>query len=287
MFACEKETNDEPLNNSYRIKQIVFNDNGDNSSTTVFFSYENEKLSTVDYYHSENGLVAVQICKSDIKYSGNDVSQLFTYSTEEIFWDEIDEMDYVFENDLILEISNSRLLNSLWEEHGRKTFQYSDKRLISDKLFSTSEQIGKTDYSYEGNNLTEIEKWMIVDDMWVELGKEKFNYIDNKISYIEQIYNSPIGWEPTQKMEYTYTGEKLSKVAFYFWDLNSNSWVNDDSYYSFTYNNDGYVIETSDTGEAAVTYQYEIGKGNADTFISPDISLYNFPAHLGIFYMPF
>jgi hypothetical protein len=268
LFACKKDE-PQPVEKTYRIKQVLHDDINDSYDRKTIFSYSGENLiQTIKYKKDINGNW-IENYKREIIYSNN-IATEFTYDKVNNDWVVNDKIEYKIENGLMTEEFDFYKDGDTWIETDKYIYQYSNKKLSSwqriDYELGDWVQDEKGEYIYENDKLIKSNKYDFdAINGWIQKNKTMFSYSgDNINKWILYNYEDP-NWIESSKEEYTFTGTQIASSTYYVWK-NADWQLSPYDGINYTYNENNYLIQSSGL-EGNTTYEYEEGLGNAKLFI--------------------
>lgn len=272
--ACENENDNDPVlsKNSHRIKQIIYDYEGTRSDERMVFSYEGEKATSVMEYSKDANGDWYEDHKKDVSYSGNKTT-VICYDKEGDNWYPHEKYEYMVQHDLMMEEKDFSYSNGAWVETYLWTYTYSGTNLTSWKSYSdvnndgTLEQDGKGDYIYLNGKLSECKSYELDESNTLyQYAKDTFSYTGNKFtSCTEYELDEDDNWMKMHKSENQYSGDTITQINHYTWNTENNQWVSHLSA-SYSYDSNGYLSEIMYGTVNKVTFEYEVGHGNAKTY---------------------
>lgn len=267
--SCEKDEDKDLIasKNSHRIKQSVY------ESGKLDFTYEGEKLVKVTQYKKDESEDYIEEYKGEISYSGDNATAIW-YDKHSGTWEIDDKIEYLIQNDLMMEEHHYDYENGNWVEDRKWTYQYSGSNITAWQSFyydeedGRLEQDGKGEYIYQNSELEEYKEYELDESgNWFQSNKETFTYNSiNLINTITYRLDESDNWENNSKMEFQYSGDKVSQMAYYYWDREDSQWESQNSV-SYIYNSNGYLSEELLEIGGDRTHEYEEGHGNAKLFL--------------------
>jgi len=278
--SCEKDEDKDLIasKNSHRIKQAVY------ESGKLVFTYEGENLVKMTQYKKDESEDYIEDYKMEISYSGDNATAI-TYTKYSGIWEIFDKVEYFIQNGLMMEEHYYDYEDGNWEEEWKWTYQYSGSNITAWQNFyyndedGTFDQDSKGEYFYQNSELAEYKEYEIDESgNWSQYMKETFAYDgSNLINWIGYGLDESDNWENNYKFEYQYSGDKVSQMAYFYWDSEDSQWESQ-NLVSFNYNSNGYVSEVLQEINDDITYEYEEGHGNARLFLVPQTeSVYGGP----------
>lgn len=266
--SCEKDKDNDSssINDSYRIKQII--SQHDDYFEKIVFSYYEEKLLNINAYEKDESGNLIEEFKIEISYSGDNATTTM-YDKETGNWEIRNKSEYVIQNGLIMEISDSDYENAVWVEYCWKwTYQYSASNITAWQSYYFEDENGKGEYVYQNGKLSEYKVYELDEsDNWHQFDNETFTYEGTDLmSWIDYELDESDNWEKDNKAEYLYSGDKVLQMECFNWISESSQWELENSE-TYTYNSNGYLIEELNNEGNKRTYEYEEGQGNAKYFL--------------------
>ena len=273
--TCEKDEDKDSMasKNSHRIKQIVY-DGG-----KIDFTYENENLVKSTQYKKDESDNWVEDYRMEFSYSG-DIATATWGGIESGAWEIDDKTEYLIQNGLIMEEHNYDYEDGTWIEDRKWTYQYSGSNITSWQSFyydeegGTLEQDERGEYFYQNSKVEEYKVYEHDESgNWSEYAKETFTYDgSNLINWINYGLDESDNSENNYKYEYQYSGDKVSQMAYFYWNTEESQWESQ-NIVSFNYNSNGYLSEELLEFGDDRTYEYEEGHGNAKLILSHPMEL--------------
>lgn len=267
--SCKKDEDENPVKKEFRIKQIVIEDEGDLSK--FIYTYENDEITLIEFYESENGSDYTLDKKIEFVYTGNNITSSFYHFIDQNTWKLYDKIEYVIDSGRMLEFFFFDNVDDQLVPSYEATYIYSGDKLITFEGFNFVHDF-KTDYNYIGDKLQGTMTYKKIDNNWNELYRGDVEYEDNHIYSISNFYKYDGVWGSWYKHVYERLEEQLIKVTVYK-SSGGNLWDIIDGETQITYDNEGNISEYTYNdidNNFKVIYEYEEGIGNLNDFVSPE-----------------
>ena len=260
LVSCEKDTDIDSSKNSHRITQIIYENNG-NFNKTVF-SYDGEKLENIYSYEKDEIGNWVEEHKTEISYSGDNVTATNYYKSEN--WEISYKSEYIIQNNLMMEEQGFYYEDGDWEQQSKWTYQYSGTNISAWQRYYDENEVGKGEYIYQDEKLIEYKAYELDEsDNWSQDTWTTFTYEGNNlVSMFDYDLATSDTWENDYKQELQYSGDNVSQIERFFWDSENSQWESVE-YKTYSYNSYGYLSEELYDDGKKKTYEYEEGNGNA------------------------
>jgi len=256
---------------SYRIKQVVYDNEGTSNDWKYIFTYEGEKLVKVTEYEKDADGNWVEYSKSDYSYSGENATITDYYYTNEWVIDE--KYEYLIQNDLLMQELYYFYDDGDWINSSKWVYQYSGGNLTGYQSFydynedGTLEEDYKGEYVYQNNKLTEYKDYEIDNSgNWQQYDREIITYNGDKLStWTDYDLDESSNWIEMDKAEYQYSGNNISQINYFTQNDELTQWQTDGTK-TFSYDSNDYLTEEITESGRKITYEYEEGTGNAQFF---------------------
>ncbi|WP_430933063.1 hypothetical protein [Saccharicrinis sp. 156] len=273
-ISCSKDEdtniNNEPEQKSFRVKQSYLLDENGTKIQYQTFSYEDDKLGTVETYRIENGLWTIQY-KTQVNYDGN---QVCIIETDADGFEHSIRHTFTFEGENIATESYWNITSSPWTECKKLTYQYKNDNLSSfyfHEINGITEKDLKGEYIYQDTELQQIKySFLDSDDQWYENLKWTFTYSGDCITECTEYYFgidddweylTDREWKNIYKGVYSYVENNVSDIQWFYYDEDSEQWELE---YIMKYNSNACLTEIQIGYNQNFYYEYEEGIGNED-----------------------
>lgn len=274
LLSCEKNKNDGqgPEKDTQRIKEAIYDYEGENGDMRTAFFYEDDKLSLVVEYKKDNQGAWEEDYRGEFTYNGN-LATVTWYIPSEDSFKPVSKNQYMIENGKITEELNLDLKQDQWIEDWKYTYQYAGENLISwqsynDNISGMLEQDGKGEYVYDNGLVIEYKGFeKNASGNWEQDDRETFSYSEKEITgWIDYDSDGSGNWLASYKCEYTYTGDNITAASYFDWDNGIGNWEVEPYWEFYLYDNEGYLTARNNDDGDKVLIEYEEGNGNASLF---------------------
>jgi len=285
LISCEK--NDDGFNTDRIVSYTVEYVDGSDSDVKYGFTYDGNNLIEVTRDFKVDGEWTFY-SKIGITYEGeNAIKTWYEVIDGNLVANE--KAEYIFANGIEQKVTYYTYFENVWKKLSEWQYVYNEGDLLSYQYFNdrrlSGDMVlrGEGDFLYENGRLLEY-KYTRIDPRSGQkpVYKIQLIYNDEKISgWIDYISYTDDEWLPDTRCDYTYHDNMVTRLTYFDWSFNSESWWEYKDII-FIYDLNGNLIKATDSYGKVFSYIYEKGKGNTRSFWYPPENLvYGDPAIKG------
>lgn len=257
--SCKKDNNSQSETTKYRlITTNFYGEEGHISQTN--YSFVGNKVSYREGYDGSATYLADYSYEDGKVYAAVHITEDSTHEREST-------LEYVYENNLLVEINSWHKSDQDSTLHEQMVFEYSGGKMVEYIQNIMNESYAKATYEYSGENLVVFTFYYFIDNEWAKWNEDVLNYDGDKLSEVitSMAIIDPSNFVLLSKKVYVYENEIPKQIMGYA-DENG-SWVhryNTDLFYDG--NNNLIKEEHKYSHDSSMMYyyeyQYEEGESN-------------------------
>jgi len=280
IIGCEKNQPEEKAN---RISEMLQYDIYGQRKTEYFYDGDN-LVQRKGYFHSDPGGWH-QDAIIDIEYVDEQVIETYSRSVNGE-WTLDSRRLHFWQNGLYVKQLYEIRRGEEWYRIWTYDFSYEGQQLVEYERFEDHKEgrvpTFRQEYLYEDGKISEVRGYISYNGDWSLSKLLEFEYQGDKIaSCVTSVAGEMSEPVPENRMEYSYTGEYLTTVEHHSWNASALDWeIGIRVSVEYFYGPEGNLAGMKQSNGIEELYLLEQGRGNASDFrFFPDHELLGFPVY--------